>query len=171
MLAGEEAEAAARTQFHLPWQPTSATALEEQVRQVATRALFDSLKEQVAAGEYSGLFGLLGELQGAMSALLASSKAAQEELADRFDAKWIEQRANAGCLETADVHQLMRYLVERISSMQAAADDAETATWSTVVLQTLERTRAMALGDFIAAELPGFLCARAPFQLRTCPPT
>ena len=157
MLAGDEAEAAARAQFLRPWQPTTAATLEEHVRQIATRALFDSLRAQVGAGEYSGLFGLLRELQAAMSALMASSAAAQEELADRFDAQWIETRATAGALETADVHALMGYLLEKVLGMQAAADAAETEAWVASVNATIGQTRDMELGDFIANHLPDFL--------------
>ena len=156
-LAGEAAEQAARRQFAQPWELVRAEALEARVRETASRALFDSLKAQVESGDYTGLFGILGELQAAMTALVAHSPRAKEELDDHFDAKWIKQQASAGCLSVIQVHAMMRYLVERISGWQAPVDDGDTRSWAAGVERTLAGTDSMALPHFIATHLVDFL--------------
>lgn len=156
-LGGEAAEAAARAQFAQPWEGVTADGLEARVREAATRALWDTLKAHCAAGEYGALFGMLGELQQAMGALVSHSARATAELADHFDAKWIEQQAGAGCLEAETVHGLMRYLIEKIGSMQAPADDAEYRAWAAGVEANLASAGGMALPEFITAHLIDFL--------------
>eukprot|EP00316_Scyphosphaera_apsteinii_P000648 CAMPEP_0119301620 /NCGR_PEP_ID=MMETSP1333-20130426/3370_1 /TAXON_ID=418940 /ORGANISM="Scyphosphaera apsteinii, Strain RCC1455" /LENGTH=531 /DNA_ID=CAMNT_0007303743 /DNA_START=47 /DNA_END=1642 /DNA_ORIENTATION=+ len=157
VLAGREAEQTARRCFERPWQPISREGLEDRVREVANRAMWDALKAKVHLGNYDGLFGVLGELQHAMGALVAHSARHADDLTDHFDAKWIEQQANAGCLTTDTVHQLMEYLVTRISEWQAPADDAETSAWTASVLATIAATTSMPLGEFIARHLVDFV--------------
>jgi len=153
VLAGEVAEAAARAAFLRPWQPVARDELEGRVREAATRALWDVLKAQVAAGEYQGLFEMLGVLQQAMGALVAHSVSASEELVDRFDANWLKQRAEAGALETGDVHGLIHFVVERIAGWQAPIDDADTREWTAAVEATLASTGGMGLDAFISAHM------------------
>ena len=85
------------------------------------------------AGEYSGLFSLLGELQQAMGVLVAHSPRAAEALSDHFDAEWIAQQAAAGALSLEDVHRLMAYVVDQIGGWQAPVDDDEMCAWATQV--------------------------------------
>ena len=90
--------------------------LEGRVREVATRAFWDSVQEATASGDYSALFSVLGEMQQSMRALIAHSAQRLDEMDDKFDAKWIEQQAEAGCLTTELVQGLIRFLVRKISS-------------------------------------------------------
>lgn len=156
-LAGDAAEAEARARFNQAWAPVSRDNLEVRVREVATRAMWDAIRVQVASGQYDGLWGVLGELQQAMSALVAHSERAREELADRFDAAWIEQQATAGCLSTEQVHGLLRYVTECIASWQAPIDDEDARTWAATVEETIAATGGMPLPEFIIAHLVNFL--------------
>mmetsp|Transcript_25352 Transcript_25352/g.59144 ORF Transcript_25352/g.59144 Transcript_25352/m.59144 type:complete len:159 (-) Transcript_25352:628-1104(-) len=117
----------------------------------------DALKEQVVAGEYSGLYGLLEELQKAMLALVAHSERSRDDLIDHFDPKFIEQQATHGALDTEDVAALMRYLAANIVSYQAAADEAEAQAWAREVEASLERSSGMPLQAFISAHLLDFV--------------
>ena len=65
---------------------------------------------QVNEGKYEALFSVLGEMQQAMTALVAHSPRLVEELNDCFDAEWLKQQADHGALEVGSVHRLMRYL-------------------------------------------------------------
>lgn len=51
----------------------------------------------------------------------------------------------------------MHYLLEKIASWQAPADDADTRAWAQQVEHTLSGTADMALGEFIPAHLIDFL--------------
>jgi len=159
LLGGAEAEAAARTQYAQPWEAVAREELEERVRATATRAFWDALGAQVAAGSHGALFGVLGELQQSMRALLASPRAAaaREELDDRFDAGWLESQAAHGALTTAQVQALIEYVTRQIASWQAPVDDAATAAWQGAVTEMLSRTRDMELTPFIADYLVPFL--------------
>jgi len=137
----------------------SAGDLEARVKEIALRAMRDALREQVAAGEYSGLYGLLDELQKAMLALVAHSDRSRDDLVDRFDPKFIEQQATHGVLDTESVAELMRYLAATIVSYQAAADEAEAEAWARDVDASIEVSSGMPLPDFIAAYLLDFVHA------------
>jgi len=157
LLGGAEAEAAARRQFEQPWQEVQGADLAARVREVATRAFWDSVAAQVTEGHYEGLFSILRELQQAMRALLAHAPARQEELDDKFDAGWIEQQATQGVLTTEQVHALVDFVARTIASWQAPADDAAAAMWAGAVGEMIVRTRGMELVPFIAEYLLPFL--------------
>jgi hypothetical protein len=69
VLGGAQAEAQGRAFYGGQWQHTSATSLEETVRQIAQRAYWDAVSDHVANGRYDALWLVLRELQGAMKAL------------------------------------------------------------------------------------------------------
>ena len=106
------------------------------------------------AGEYSGLFSLLGELQQAMGVLVAHSPRAAEALSDHFDAQWIAQQAAAGALSLEDVHCLMAYVVDQIGGWQAPVDDDEMRAWATQVLDPYLNGPTLPLPTLIAPPLP-----------------
>jgi len=132
-------------------------SLEARVKAAATRAMWDAVQAQVEVADYSGLFSLLGELQHAMTALVAHSPRAREALADRFDAAWIAQQAGAGALSLEDVHRLIEYLVGEIGGWQAPVDDEDTRTWAARVHALLASSRELDLEVFISRHLVGFL--------------
>jgi len=156
-LGGPEAEAEARRVYSLPWEVVDGATLEARVREVAMRAMWDSVQAQVESGEYSGLFSLLGELQQAMSALVAHSPRAREALADRFDAKWIAQQAAAEALSLEDVHRLIAYLLDEIGGWQAPVDDDDMRAWAAQVHGLLASSRDLALEVFISRHLVSIL--------------
>ena len=112
-------------------------------------------------GEYDALWSLLDEVQRAMLALVAHDARQSEALADRFDAAWLRQRAEAGALETADVHQLMNFVVETVSGWQAPVDDAAAREWAAATTRLIDETaqQRMELAPFIATHLLPFLAA------------
>lgn len=156
-LGGPEAEEEARRVFAQTWEVVDRASLEARVREVAMRAMWDSVQAQVDAGEYSGLFSLLGELQQAMGVLVAHSPRATEALSDHFDAQWIAQQAAAGVLSLENVHRLMAYVVDQIGGWQAPVDDDEMRAWATQVHDLLASSRDLALEVFISRNLIGFL--------------
>merc|ERR1719284_1430187 len=110
-IGGEEAEAEARRRYEGAWQVVRSTSdLEATISEIAQRAFWDSLGAAVASGEYEALFTVLDEMQQGMVALVAHSARHTDELKDKFDAKWLQQQAEHGALEPADVHALMRYV-------------------------------------------------------------
>ena len=123
----------------------------------AQRAMLDVVKEQLAGGDTSGLFSLLGELQQAMLATVAHSVRQRDEINDRFDAKWLEQQAAAGALTLAEVHNLMLYVARTIEGWQAPADAPAAAAWVAEVTGLVEATAGDDLGPFIASHLPDFV--------------
>lgn len=157
LLGGADVEEAARRQFGQPWQAVAPADLEARVRDVATRAFWDAITAQVGGGDYSGLFGVLRELQKSMGALLAHSAARRDELDDKFDAGWIESQATNGALTTEQVQGLIQYVARQIGSWQAPADEAATAAWEGAVNEMCHRTRGMDLTPFIAQFLVPFL--------------
>jgi len=185
-LGGEAAEAEVRERFERPWEAAGGGvgggsvggagagaggdhggdaaalgALEARVRATAQRALFDAVGEQVRKGEYDALWSLLDEVQRAMLALVAHDARQSEALADRFDAAWLRQRAEAGALETADVHQLMNFVVETVSGWQAPVDDDAAREWAAATARLIDEAaqQRMELAPFIATHLLPFLAA------------
>ena len=75
-----------------------------------------------------------------------------------FDIRYhLEQQANHGALETAEVHALMRYLCELIASWQAPVDDAEMRRWVASVEASLAGTADQPLADFIGVHMVTFV--------------
>lgn len=108
-IGGVVAEEEARRRFAGAWERiTTAVRLEQTVRSIAERAFWDALAERVAAGELDALFSVLSEMQQAMRALVAHSPQALADLADKFDADWLKQRAEHGALDVTSVIGLMR---------------------------------------------------------------
>jgi len=158
-VGGAEAEAEARRRFDGAWQTVRTTAdLEATVASIAQRAFWDALAEQVNEGKYEALFSVLGEMQQAMTALVAHSPRLVEELNDCFDAEWLKQQADHGALEVGSVHRLMRYLATTIGEWQAPADEAEARAWVEASESALRSGAHMQeLTAFIAAHLVPFL--------------
>ena len=157
VLGGAQAEAQGRAFYEGQWQHTSATSLEETVRQIAQRAYWDAVSAHVANGRYDALWLVLRELQGAMKALCAHSERATDELDDKFDPTWLEAQVAHGALETAEVQALMGYLASMIASWQAPADAAEANRWVTQLDASLRGSEGAPLGDFIGRHLVGFV--------------
>ena len=157
-LGGAEAEAAARQLYGRNFEAVDGEAeLRRRVAAAAQRAMLDVVKEQLAGGDTSGLFSLLGELQQAMLATVAHSVRQRDEINDRFDAKWLEQQAAAGALTLAEVHNLMLYVARTIEGWQAPADAPAAAAWVAEVTGLVEATAGDDLGPFIASHLPDFV--------------
>ena len=157
-LGGAEAEAAARQLYGRNFKAVDGEAeLRRRVAAAAQRAMLDVVKEQLAGGDTSGLFSLLGELQQAMLATVAHSVRQRDEINDRFDAKWLEQQAAAGALTLAEVHNLMLYVARTIEGWQAPADAPAAAAWVAEVTGLVEATAGDDLGPFIASHLPDFV--------------
>ena len=159
-IGGAEEAEEARRRFDGAWQQvTSARSLEETVKEIAERAFWDALSERVSHGEYEALFTVLGEMQEAMSSLIAHSPKALEELNDKFDAKWLEQMAKHDALDVGSVAGLMRYIATTLRSWQAPADDQEASEWLRGVEATLDdqKTASLTLPEFITSHLVPFL--------------
>ena len=96
--------------------------LQDAVVEVAQRAFWDAIAEDVRQGRYETLFTLLEELEQSMRALIAHLPGAQADLKDKFDAQWIRQQAEHGALEASTVLNLMLYVAETIAGWTALAD-------------------------------------------------
>lgn len=158
LLGGGQAEEAVRAQLDRPWERVEdETALQLRIRAMAKRAMTEVLRSHTAQGDYEALFDLLRELQTGMTALMAHSPRAQEDIVDRFDADWIRQQAEAGVLTTAEVHQFVRFLLDTIASFQAPADDARVDEWRRDTEEMLVATVDADLTAFIPEHLVDFL--------------
>ena len=149
-LEGEDGEARAR----LVTQATSvqATDLLGHVTEIAHRAFWDAIREEVEAGKTDALLAQVEELQRAMRALVAHSQARSAELADRFDAAWLRQRIEADALDADDLVSLMAYVCETLCEWQAPVDEAEAREWAA---RHAERARTADPARFMAdAVLP-----------------
>lgn len=163
-LGGAEAEAEAREAERRAGEMAHVRAedLATHVGKVAKRAFWDAVQERLRGGDFECAFGLLGEMQKAMLALVAHSAKAREELADKFDAAWLKQQADNGALELGSVTNLMKYVASTIAAWQAPADEPEARAW----VESVEAVAAAAvaeradLGAFIGDHLAPFL-ARA----------
>jgi hypothetical protein len=158
LLGGADAETTMRAQLERPWETVEGeTNLQLRIRATAKRAMTDVLKAHVANGDYEALFDLLGQLQTGMTALATHQPRTQEDIADRFDAQWIRQQAEAGCLTPAAVHQFMRYLLETIGDFQAPVDTGRVETWRRDTEAVLHEHADMELPAFLASHLVDFL--------------
>lgn len=158
LLGGADAETRVRAQLERPWERVEGeTDLQLRIRATAKRAMTEVLKAHTAAGNYEALFDLLGQLQAGMNALATHQPRTQEDIADRFDAQWIRQQAEAGCLTLESVHQFMRYLLETIGSFQAPVDAERVASWRQDTETVLAQTADMDLTAFLTEHLVDFL--------------
>lgn len=156
-LGGDDAEAEARRRYDGAWAPVAQQDMATTVAEIAHRAFWDSVQEGVSNGNLDPLFSVLGELQGAMRALVAHRPDAVAELDDKFDAEWLKQRAENDALDLSDVHNLVRYVIAAIADWQAPVDDAETRAWITHVETILAATQRAPLLEFIGAHLVGIV--------------
>lgn len=131
--------------------------LSAQVAAVAERAFWDVVKEQVAEGNYDGLYALLGELQEALLALVANAPREREKINDRFDADWIRQQGEHGCLTTETIQAMVGFLLATITDWCAPADDRSVRAWEERVRKELDATRDLPVADFVKRFLVSFL--------------
>ena len=134
-----------------------AVPLGAHVAAVAERALWDVVQEQASVGNFEGVYSLLSELQEAMLALVAHSPRECDQVNDRFDAQFIRQQGEHGCLSTANAQAIVRYLVDTIGGWCAPADDAAIRAWRVRVERGLEASAAWTVGKFVHAFLIPFL--------------
>ena len=157
-LGGVEAEAEARRRFHGSWQTVATPErLEQTVMEVAQRAFWDAIHHHVSEGNLDALFSVLGELQGAMRALIAHAPRALAELDDKFDVAFLKQQADHGALDPASVHGLMRYVAATIAGWHAPADDAEARAWVDEAEASIRAHERDELPAFVLACLLPFL--------------
>jgi hypothetical protein len=120
---------------------------ERTVADTVERAFWDAAKEKVSQGDLGPLYDVLHNVRQCVSALLSAAPIAKGQWEDRFDAKWIQERGEAGNLGREDVGNLVMFLVDQIGRMQAPADDETVLPWVEAT-----RTRAQetdALSDYL----------------------
>lgn len=156
-MISPEAEAEARQRCRQMWRPVRREDMTQTIAQVAQRAFWDVIQEQISQGDYSGLFHVLEEARGALNALAVHMPSTLEDLDDKFDVAFIRQQAEHGALETENVHGLMQYLIDVVSRLQAPVDDENARTWKENNQSIIDATKNMALDEFICAHLLTFL--------------
>ena len=129
-LLSPEAEQEARRRFHVSWTRVQPRNVTTTVMDVAERALWDVVAEQIRDQQnFDGLFGLLGEMRDAIRALLVHSERHVVNLNEYFDVDFIKQQADHGVLSVHDVCNLMNYIVTVIVPMHAPVDDGDAQRW------------------------------------------
>ena len=137
-LAGEEAEATARAQADRHMTRCTRETLPGVIATTMKRAMWDTIREEMATGTFDKLFAVLGEMREAMLALTGHSEGERTDITEHFDVEWLLGRANGGTLDGLAVGGLVRYVTDKIVGMQAVADDAEAREWKEDTIRRLE---------------------------------
>lgn len=116
----------------------SADHLESHVRSIVERAFFDTLRDELARDRYDRLFGLLGELRGALSVFMAARPQARARFEAAFDLDLLRQRVRNGAMDSAALVELIRYVVATVHTLSAPAEDERLRAWSSRLEETIQ---------------------------------
>ena len=87
------------------------------------KAFWDVFEENIKSGDLKHMGILLGEVKGMF---LEIAPRLQEELDEYLDIDLINKMIEAKLVNNDAIHQYMTYIIEKIKSIQAAADDKDT---------------------------------------------
>lgn len=112
--------------------PQPATvAVDEGVTDIARRAFWAVFRERLAANDYSQLRVILEEIRDRLKALTPNRVDLHAELNDKIEGDFIIPQIERGAYGPEQFHALSSFIVARLRSLEAPADNEATDAWFT----------------------------------------
>tara|TARA_B100001123_G_scaffold417166_1_gene519630 strand:+ start:129 stop:593 length:465 start_codon:yes stop_codon:yes gene_type:complete len=97
--------------------------LEHQIREIATRALWDTVMQDIENNKFDKLLSLIKEIRDDIISFIPSRKDLHTEIEEKVDIVFIKQQLEHNTLSQDDFLNLFLYLAHWIRKLQAPADD------------------------------------------------